>query len=201
MRRLALGALVALAVVGLAGTPAAAHPFGPPSTAKVTARGSSLTLVWHAAEDDWVALGQSVGAFDDPATDVTGEQKLQRSPAVRDYLLARMTVRQAGVACPGTVGELKDLLSTGATLTYECPATVASVRIKLAALMDLNEAYRTVLVGDSEAMFTVASPEQDLVLHGSSRPAAVVPMAIGTAVVVLLAAVLWFFLRRRRRSA
>jgi hypothetical protein len=200
VRRLVFGALVALAVIGLAGSPAAAHPFGPPSTAKVTARGESLTLVWHAAEDDWVALGQSLGAFDDPSTELTGEQKLQRSPAVHRYLLERMTVRQAGQPCPGRLGELTDLLAAGATIVYDCPAKVDQVLIKLAALMDLNEAYRTVLTGDSEALFTVTTPEQQLRFTGSSGvPGAVVPLAVGTGVVLLLglAYVGW----RRRRSA
>jgi len=201
VRRLVFGALVALAVVGLAGSPAAAHPFGPPSTAKVTARGTSLTLVWHAAEDDWVALGQSVGAFDDPSTDLTGEQKLQRSSAVHRYLLDRMTVRQAGRPCPGRLGELTDLLAAGATIVFECPGKVDLVDIKLAALMDLNEAYRTVLVGDSEALFTVKTPERQLRLHGSSAPGAVLPLAIGTAVVLLAGAVVAVVLRRRRRAA
>ncbi|MEV0717353.1 hypothetical protein [Asanoa sp. NPDC050611] len=201
MRRLLFGALVALAVVGLAGSPAAAHPFGPPSTAKVTVRGTSLTLVWHAAEDDWVALGQSLGAFDDPSTDLTGEQKLQRSSAVHQYLLERMTVRQSGRTCPGQLGELTDLLAAGATIVYECPVEVDLVRIKLAALMDLNEAYRTVLVGDSEALFTVTSPEQELRLHGSSVPGAVLPLAVGTALVLVAGVVVAIVLRRRRRSA
>ncbi|MDG4822982.1 hypothetical protein O7635_14100 [Asanoa sp. WMMD1127] len=199
MRRLVFGALGALALVGLLGSPAAAHPFGPPSTARVTVHGSSLTLVWHAAEDDWVALGQSVGAFDDPATDVTGEQKLQRSAAVHAYLLERMTVRQAGQPCPGELGELTDLLTEGATIEYACPARVDEVRIRLAALMDLDEAYRTVLVGDSEALFTVTTPEQQLRFTGSAGRGAVLWMAVGTGVVVLVgvAFVLW----RRRRSA
>ncbi|GIF64571.1 hypothetical protein Ais01nite_26060 [Asanoa ishikariensis] len=202
MRRVLLGALVVLAVVGMAGTPATAHPFGPPSTANVTVHGSSLKLVWHAAEDDWVALGQSVGAFDDPATDVTGEQKLQRSPAVRTYLLDRMTVRQAGQGCPGSLHELTDVLATGATITYECPADVDEVKIRLAALMDLNEAYRTVLVGDSEALFTATSPEQQLRLSGSSSGlSTVLPLAIGTAVVVVLGLAALVVLRRRRRRS
>ncbi|GAA1840754.1 hypothetical protein [Asanoa iriomotensis] len=200
MRRLVLGALVALALFGSA-APAAAHPFGPPSTAKVTVRGTSLTLVWHAAEDDWVALGQSLGAFDDPSTELTGEEKLQRSPAVHRYLLERMTVSQAGRPCPGELGELNDLLGTGATIEFECPAKIDEVKIKLAALMDLNDAYRTVLVGDSEALFTVTTPEQQVRLHGSAVPGAVLPLAIGTFAVVVLGVVAAVVLRRRRRSA
>jgi hypothetical protein len=200
VRRFVLGALVALAAVGLAGAPAAAHPFGPPSTARVQVHGTSLTLVWHAAEDDWVALGQSVGAFDDPATDVTGEQKLQRSPAVRDYLLNRMTVRQADQTCRAELGELTDLLASGATIVYDCPARIDEVKIRLAALMDLNEAYRTVLVGDSEALFTATSPEQQVRFTGSSGLSTVLPLALGTVAVLLLGAVV-LVLRRRRRSA
>ena len=203
MRRLLLGGLAALAIVAGTGTPAAAHPFGPPSTAQATVRGTELTLVWHAAEDDWVALGQSLGAFDEPATDVTGEQKLRRSPAVRDYLLKATTVRQAGQACSATLAELADLIADGARFTFDCPAPVAEVELRLAALMDLNEAYRTVLVGAGEAVFTAASPAQQVHLTASSgRPAALVPLAAGTGAVLMagLGALLALRARRRRRG-
>ena len=203
MRRLILGGLAALAIVAGTATPAAAHPFGPPSTAQATVRGTELTLVWHAAEDDWVALGQSLGAFDDPATDVTGEQKLQRSPAVREYLLKTTSVRQAGQPCEASLAELADLLAEGARFTFDCPAPVAEVDLRLSALMDLNEAYRTVLVGAGEAVFTAAQPAQQVRLTGSSgRPAALIPLAVGTgAALVVGAGVLLFLRARRRRTA
>ncbi|WP_116949027.1 hypothetical protein [Jiangella endophytica] len=51
-----------------------AHPFGPPLVATLSTDGEQVTLQWVAAEDDWVSLGEHVGAFDVPDTDtLTGE--------------------------------------------------------------------------------------------------------------------------------
>ena len=205
-----LGAAAALAAVAVTATPAAAHPFGPPSTARTAAHGSELTLTWLAAEDDWVALGQSLGAFADPSTEITGEEKLRRSPAVRDYLLERMSVRQGGQPCHGRLAELANLLRDGARLTFECPATVGEVEIRLSALTDLNEAYRTVLVAETPAdpgqvLFTSAQPSHRVRFTASGTTgggaAAVAPLAIGTGAVVAGGAGLAFVLRRRRRVA
>lgn len=209
LRLLACTALGAAAVVCSAG-PAGAHPFGPPSTARVTADGTAVTISWLAAEDDWVALGQSLGAFEDPSgpvsTTLTGEEKLQQSPAVRDYLLKHITVAQQGRQCTGRLDELQGLLEKGARLTYTCPAPVTEIDLTLGALTDLNEAYRTVLTEDTKTspgrvMFNAAQDTQHLRFTdtGSGVPTAVVVLAIVTAAIVIIgaAAITARVLRRR----
>ncbi|GAB3465856.1 hypothetical protein [Actinophytocola sediminis] len=199
MRVLVLAGVFLLAFAA----PAAAHPFGPPSTARVAVDGSTVSLSWLAAEDDWVALGQSLGAFDDSTT-VTGEEKLRRSPAVRDYLLARVTISQGGRPCRGELAPLADLLSQGARYTFTCPASVSELDVQLATLTDLNSAYRTVLTTDppatpARALFTGAQDTLRLRFAGDGGlPGSVVGLAAGLAVVVAAGAV--FLVRRRRRG-
>jgi hypothetical protein len=198
VRVLVLTALLLLACAA----PAAAHPFGPPSTARADADGTTVTLSWTAAEDDWVALGQSLGAFD-ASTSLTGEEKLRRSPAVRDYLLDRITVSQAGRPCRGELAPLADLVTAGARFTFSCPQPVSDVDIRLGALTDLNEAYRTVLTADTatpdRALFTATQDTLRLRFSGggSGVTASVVGVAAGT---VVAAAGLLVLVRRRRRS-
>ncbi|MFI6763397.1 hypothetical protein ACIBF5_30110 [Micromonospora sp. NPDC050417] len=211
-----LGALAALVAVTLPATPASAHPFGPPATAKLDGDGSHVSIAWHAAEDDWVALGQSLGAFENPATGkvetgLTGEQKLQRSPAVRDYLLERITVSQAGKRCASRLDTLEQLLKKGARVSFECPEPVSDVEVTVSALTDLNEAYRTALTADiqmtpSEALFTATEGTHQVRLNagkGGGSPSAVGTVAAGTGVaaVAILAGVLVSRRRRTRRTA
>jgi hypothetical protein len=207
-----LGAAAVLALAAPA-APAAAHPFGPPSTARISVDGSRVTIAWFAAEDDWVALGQALGAFDDPslgpvATALTGEQKLQRSRRVHDYLLDRITVRQHGTPCPGRLATLDRLLDQGARLRFDCPAEVAEVEVTLDALTDLNEAYRTVLTSQTpatpgRALFTATEPTHRLRFTpdgggGSGLTGALV--GAGTALATALATLVVVRLGRRIRS-
>ncbi|MER7169627.1 hypothetical protein ABT336_26675, partial [Micromonospora sp. NPDC000207] len=201
-----LGAAVA-ATLGIAGTPASAHPFGPPSAADVSVSGDRVSLVWQAAEDDWVALGQSVGAFEDPTqgsvdTTVTGEQKLQRSTAVRDYLLGNIRVSQAGQDCAGTLLPLEQLLTEGARLRFDCPRPVTELRLTVTTLTDLNPAYRTVATGRAtspgQVLFTATGASHDLrvTATGGGTPGAVTWVAAGTGLAA--AGALAVFLIRRR---
>jgi hypothetical protein len=196
MRVLVLTAVFLLACAA----PAAAHPFGPPSTARIDADGTTVTLSWLAAEDDWVALGTSLGAFD-ASTTATGEEKLRRSPAVRDYLLDHVTVSQAGRGCPGELAALADLVTAGARFTFSCARPVSEVDVTLSALTDINEAYRTVLTAETatpdRVLFTAATDTTRLRFSGggSGVTGAVAGLAIGT----LLAAVGGVVLMRRRR--
>lgn len=196
-------AAVAVPVALLAfAAPAAAHPFGPPSTARISAEGATVSLSWLAAEDDWVALGQSLGAFDDPTETLTGEQKLQRSPAVRDYLLERITVRQDGRPCDARLETLAALLTRGARLTFDCPAPVVEVEVTLDALTDLNEAYRTVLTVDqAPVLFTAERNTQQVRLAGGGTGVGgtVVAVAAGTGAAVLLGVGV-LVMRRKARS-
>ncbi|WP_199442088.1 hypothetical protein [Umezawaea beigongshangensis] len=210
--RLLAGTAVAALAALHAPAAALAHPFGPPSTARITVDGSVLSLTWLAAEDDWVALGQSLGAFEDPAaervsTELTGEQKLRRSAAVHDYLLERIAVAQRELPCPGELAPLDGLLSAGARFTFECPAPVVDVDVTLSALTDLNESYRTVLTPDTpatpaQALFTGEQSTARLTFSGTSGglPAQFVPLAVGTGAAALLGAAV-LLVRRARRTA
>ena len=205
---LAVGATLAAATMG--GGPAVAHPFGPPTTARVVVDGSRVDISWQPAEDDWVALGQSLGAFEDPsagpvATQLTGEEKLRESAAVRDYLRERITVSQQGRPCPGELRPLDRLLAQGARLTFDCPDQVRTLDITLTALTDLNEAYRTILRAESaspaETLYTaVADTHQvDFTQSGGGLGPAV-GLALGVAVAGGLGALLVMLSRRRTRS-
>ncbi|AXG78095.1 hypothetical protein [Streptomyces paludis] len=193
--------LVSLAslALALAAPPASAHPFGPPSTAGISAQGSRISLSWQAEADDWVALGHSLRAFDspddDPAfTELTGEQKLQRSKAVHTYLLRHIEVRQAGRACRATVAPLEGLLDQGARFTFDCPEPLVEADVTLSPLTDLNESYRTMLTAEGAAtpkqsLFTSAAPTHRLrfTASGDGVRNTVTAVATGTAIAALAA--------------
>ncbi|MFB7269454.1 hypothetical protein [Streptomyces sp. NPDC056244] len=212
----ALLAGAALACFGTLASPApaaVAHPFGPPSTARISADGSRVSIAWRANADDWVALGQSLGAFEDPesgtvSTELTGEQKLQRSPAVHTYLLRHITVAQDGSACKGEVAALERLLDEGARLTFDCPAPLVEADVTVSVLTDLNEAYRTMLMADGTAtprqtLFTAVDRTHHLrfTASGGGVPGSVAVVAGGTAVAVLAVVAGLFVRRSRRRTA
>ncbi|WP_143043557.1 hypothetical protein [Nonomuraea jiangxiensis] len=200
--------LVAVALAVAPAAAAAAHPFGPPSTARIRAEGSQVTLAWLPAEDDWVAIGRSVGAFGDPAagidTTLTGEQRLARSAAVRDYLLGRIGVAQAGRPCAAELEPLERLLAEGARFSFECANPVAEVDVRIAALTDLHEAYRTVLTAETpatpaQAVLTAATDTQRLRFDPTARGGVslVVP---AVALVAALGALAALLVRRRRQG-
>ncbi len=214
--RILAGALLAggaaLAATTGTGTPAAAHPFGPPTVARVAVDGFRVDLSWQPAEDDWVALGQSLGAFEDPtsgpvATQLTGEQKLQGSTAVRDYLRERITVSQDGRPCRGELKPLDALLARGARLTFDCPAPVSTLDITMTALTDLNQAYRTVLRADTpalpaEALYTAADGTHQIDFTqsgGGATPA--VALAVGVVAAGGLGALIGLARRRTGSKA
>ncbi|BCB84305.1 hypothetical protein [Phytohabitans suffuscus] len=206
MRPVLVAAAALAAAFPLPAAPAAAHPFGPPSTARVSADGSRVAMSWQAAEDDWVALGRHVGAFDSASPDVTGAELLRRSPAVREYLLERFAVAQAGRPCAGDLADLDDVLARGARLTFDCPAPVAEVDVTVTALTDVNDAYRTVLRAETaatpdQALFTAAAPTRHIAFTasgGSGVRRSVVTVTIATAAVLVLG--LGFLIARRRMA-
>ncbi|MDW5325159.1 hypothetical protein [Plantactinospora sp. KLBMP9567] len=209
---LGLACLAVLSALAVPATPAAAHPFGPPSTARISVHGSRVDLAWLAAEDDWVALGQSLGAFEDPrlgavATNLTGEQKLQRSPRVHDYLLERISVRQDGSPCPGRLDTLDRLLDEGARLTFDCPAEVVDLDVTVGALTDLNEAYRTMLTSQTpaapdRALFTAAEQTHRVRFApgAGGLPASTVRTLAGVGAALLVGVVALVAVRLRRRA-
>ncbi|GIG87164.1 hypothetical protein [Plantactinospora endophytica] len=209
---LGLAGLAVLATLATPAPPAAAHPFGPPSTARISVHGSRVDIAWLAAEDDWVALGQSLGAFEDPAvgavaTDLTGEQKLQRSARVQDYLLDRITVRQDGATCPGRLDTLDRLLREGARLRFDCPADVVDLDVTVGALTDLNEAYRTMLTSQTPAtpertLFTAAEQTHRIRFApgAGGLPDSTVRTLVGTGAALLVAVAALVAVRLRRRT-
>lgn len=206
------GTLLVCALAGWATPAAAAHPFGPPSTARIEADGSRVTISWLPAEDDWVALGQSLGAFEDPSTgtvstELTGEQKLEHSTALRDYLLEKITVAQGGRPCESRLEELRALLADGARFVFECRGPVIEVDVTVAALTDLNTAYRTMLVADTPAtpdqtLFTEAQTTRRLTFSatGTSGIPAPATTVVAGAAVLLAGAGAFTVLRTRRRA-
>ncbi|WP_066360132.1 hypothetical protein [Herbidospora mongoliensis] len=211
--RLAGALLAGAAVAAVPSAPAAAHPFGPPSTARISVDGSHVAIAWLAAEDDWVALGQSVGAFENPATEsvsttLTGEQKLQRSAAVRDYLLGRITVAQGGTPCPGQLESLEQLVAQGARLTFDCPGPAVDLDVTVSALTDLDENYRTMLTAETPAtpaqtLYTAQQQTTRLrfTASGGGTTAAVTTVAAGTAAAAVIIGVLVLLRARRRKDA
>lgn len=179
-----------------------AHPFGPPLVATLSADGDQVTLQWVAADDDWVSLGEHVGAFDVPGADaLTGAELLARSPGVADYLLQHLTVTQDGAACAGRV-ETVDPLGEGAWLVYDCAAPVAEVELTVSALTDLNESYRTVVStegSDAQTLFTAGTATQPWDFAGGDGTSSALPLLIAAGALLLIGVVsglLWW-----RRSA
>lgn len=208
LARLCVPFIVAVVAVLVPAQTAAAHPFGPPSTARIAVDGDRVTLAWLPAEDDWVALGQSLGAFEDPATGadttLTGEQKLARSAAVRDYLLAHVGVTQGGRPCAAELEPLERLLAEGARFGFECPEPVVTVDVRIAALTDLHQAYRTVLTSDTPAepakvLFTKAEDTRSVRFDAPEGGG--VPLAVPAVALVAVLGVLVLLLVRRRAPA
>lgn len=179
-----------------------AHPFGPPLVATLGADGSQVTLQWVAAEDDWVSLGEHVGAFDAPDADtLTGAELLARSPGVSDYLLEHLTVAQDGAACAGRVDAV-DPLGEGARLVYDCAGPVTEVELTVSALTDLNASYRTVVSTEgssAQTLFTADTATQPWDFAAGDGTSSALPLLIAAGALVLVGAVaglLWW-----RRSA
>lgn len=182
------GRLLAVLLVAVAGliaagvvTPAAAHPFGPPPVAKVTADRADVTVTWSAARDDLLALGLKAGAF--PAGTVTGPDdlslgtRLQGSAPVAAYLSRHIRVAQDNRACRATAVDTARMLADGAQLRFACGSQVSALVLTVTALTDVDRAYRTVSVtaNGSGALHTAAEPAKALDLTGAGRPAAPAP--------------------------
>jgi hypothetical protein len=172
---------VLLAASGLAGLlagPALAHPFGPPPTAVISARGHSVFIEWAAAADDAIAIGEQIGLFppgtaeqywEGPAQVAPPEWKeeeLSAAPQLRDYLLDHIRVEQASSACEGTVQPVTNFVRQGARVVHRCPAEVDVVEIQISMLHDVHEAYRTFAVSQGPAQ-----PEQAVFTVGTDRHA------------------------------
>ncbi|SDC18550.1 hypothetical protein SAMN05421872_101492 [Nocardioides lianchengensis] len=195
---------LALAAGGplLATPPAAAHPFGPPLTAHLVPDDRRPTLLWHGAEDDWVALGEALGVFAEPDAERTGAELLTDSSDVRGYLAESVRLRQGDADCRSIADPGADVVENGMTITFDCPLPPSEdeqVELTLEPMIDLNPAYRTVLTvegSDTKTLFTGDEPTQAVSVAGGGVATAAVALGGGTLVVAAGAG--WFLLRRRR---
>lgn len=203
LARCVTASLLVVASIVLVATPVSAHPFGPPLTAELTTSEDTVVVRWAAAEDDWVTLGRAVGAFDEQLPDddggpgeqvtraddgqVTGLERLRRSRSVQAYLLDHVAIRQGGAPCTGRVTDTDDLLGRGAELTFRCRTTVSDVDVRITALTDLHEAYRTVATaGGTRQLYTRAAPVHRWDLAGAVGGTS--PVSGAAVVIVVIAA-------------
>jgi hypothetical protein len=205
-----------LTVQGL--VPAAAHPFGPPPVAEVTVDGDEVTVRWSAADDDLFALGRVSGAMDSaqvfvyedgaPVADPNGGSSTPwlATTAVANYLGSHIAVRHAGGSC-SLKGAATDVIKTqGVQLRYSCGSEVDVVQVRITALTELDQAYRTVSMtpGGQRALHTSDNPTRTLDLRPSVDPvvgtAALAPNAV-LAVLLLSGAIGVAVFCRRPRGA
>jgi hypothetical protein len=196
LRRLVAAAIAAVipaaAVAVVAAPPAQAHPFGPPLSARLDVDGAEITVTWTAAEDDWINLGEFLGAFTEQTDQtggtgdqLTGAELLAQSDNLPSYFLSHFVIEQDGQPCQGQVTQLQDLVTLGVQLVYTCPQPVSTVDLTVTTLTDINEAYRTVVTSDvpsqpAQALFTTTTATQQWSFDGDG--------AGGTAQVALIAA-------------
>ena len=177
MRRRLSHCVLVLCVV-LSATPAAAHPFGPPPTARISAQGRTITVTWSATPDDAVAIGEQLGVMpegsvaayrEEAAAQVApssqDEARLSASPLLVDYLAENITATQDGAACTPQIPAIPDFVHQGATVDLVCPEPIDRAVLRITMLHDLNDAYRTVATGTrtdpAQAVFTVSAPEHE----------------------------------------
>lgn len=192
----------AVLTVGGPAAPAAAHPFGPPPVATMTAEGARIDVRWAVAADDVVALGYHTGAiptrrtfvFEDgvPAdapgqVDDSDAALVAASPAVAEYLTDGFRVRQDGRPCPGRVDDAGDLTTAGAHLVFTCPSRVRTVELEVTLLTDLHPAYRTVLLAAGGArpersISTLEDPTGTVTFGGGGGGGAPVSVLVGVLV-------------------
>lgn len=199
-----LPVLLAGAGGSLLGTPpAAAHPFGPPLTAHLVPDDRRPTLLWHGAEDDWIALGEALGVFSAPDAGRTGAELLTDSPEVQGYLAETVRLRQGDADCRSIAKPGTDVVEDGMTITFDCPLPPSEdeqVELTLESMTDLNAEYRTVLTvegSETKTLFTSDEPTQAVSVAAGGVATAAVALG-GGAVLVAAAGSGWFLLRRRR---
>ena len=178
--RVVHGAALLLGMIVVGAFPAAAHPFGAPAAAEVSAEGRQVTVVWSAEPDDLVALGHHVGAFDGAADhdhSHSAAQMLAGSPDVEKYLRQQIGVAQDGEPCDARTVETTQIAADGARMTFECAREIAAVEIRIAMLVDVDPAYRTLLRSGAageprRAVLTGASPLTTVTYPPGGAPAA-----------------------------
>jgi hypothetical protein len=182
MPRLVLGAALTLLTVLVTSSPVAqAHPFGPPPRAWLATDGPTVTIVWHAAYDDHLSIGEHLGyfasgtaeAYLDPTVQVAppraDEEELAASPALHDYLREHIVVEQGGERCDPEVLSTEGFVDEGARTRHHCAEPLDELTLRISMMHDINDAYRTFGLADGGApgpfaVFTVEEPEHEVVL-------------------------------------
>ncbi len=202
--------------LALVASPAAAHPFGPPPTARISAEGRTVTVAWSATPDDAVAIGENLGIMppgsvaayrQEGAAQVApsseDEARLSASAELVEYLTDNITVEQDGTPCEPTVPAIDDFVHAGARVVARCPIAVERATLRITMLHDINEAYRTVGIGrrtdPAQSVFTVAAPQLEWQFGVSprTRPS---PAVVGAAAGAVLAGIGLLALGYRRRT-
>lgn len=164
-------------VLLLGASSAAAHPFGPPPTALVSASGHQVVVEWGAPTDDALVVGMALGVLDDTSLErylegpvqvappAAKEAELSASAELVDYLLDRIVVTQDGRRCDASVAPIDSFLTDGARVIHQCPRPVTVVDLRIAMLHDVHDAYRTFAVTEgtgtpAQSVFTVERAEQ-----------------------------------------
>jgi hypothetical protein len=195
---------------------ASAHPFGPPPTAWVTYEGDEVGVVWDAAYDELLALGEHLGLlregtadrFREAETQVaparSEEEALERSEDLRRYVTDRIAVYQGEQRCEARLA-VDELASHGVRTVHRCPEPVDQVRLRITMLHDLNPAYRTFALAEREtpgplAIFSTEQPEHEIDLTSldgaeSGGISGGEQAGILGALVVVSAAAVWGFRR------
>ena len=169
-------AVVGAVLVGLLAppTPASAHSSGLLPHASLSAEGRVVTMQLTGAADDMASIGVALGLLPGSAVEAyigtgpfediptpTQIGRLSRSPALRDYLLGHVQVRQSGVECDGEAEPAPDFVEEGARLTFTCPEVVEQVALRITVLHDQDPAYATYAVDGTAwyALHTSRLPE------------------------------------------
>ena len=214
-RRLALAVAVGWGV--LTGVPAAAHPFGPPPTARISAQGSTVSIDWSATPDDAVAIGEALGVMprgsvaayrQEGVTQVApssvDEARFSASPLLRDYLRDHIVVTQSAQPCTASIPPIRDFVHRGARLDLTCPQPVSTVTLRISMLHEIHEAYRTVAIGTAtdpaRSVFTVSAPQHTWTF-GTSRGGDAPWLGAGIVAATVALAAGGFVVARRRQRA
>ncbi|WP_141014231.1 hypothetical protein [Nocardioides sambongensis] len=195
-----LTALLGVAApIATAGTGVAAHPFGNPQTVEVGRSGGTVQVVWRVGmADDLTLLGISLGVLPEDRVMLDGAITYEDGDAaavadsdeLHGYLVDRIRVVADGVACPGEVVAVGDLITDGATLQFSCAPAPTEADVEVTTLLDLHEAYRTLASGPAGQRAVYGSdatshswqlPEGSAVLAAATAPDATAPDGAGAA--------------------
>ncbi len=207
-RRVTVVGCAVLLVLLLTARAAAGHASAEVPQARLSATGSTVTLLWTAAPDDIADLAVAAGVWPeeiafayldvafggDPGLlpDDAEVAAMGRDPALRRYLEDRVRILQDGTACDGTAEPAADPILGGITFTFECPAPVTAAVVEIGLLHDRDPAYRTFSVDGTEqyAVHTAAQPAHPWdfrAAQGGGGTTPVLPLLLGVGAIVLAA--------------